>query len=228
MRRIVRFVLIVIASGLLAVLALIGTGWLAVQYQLARAQPYMSADAANLPNMEVGLVLGTAPITARRRLPTIVPNPTFVHRLDAAATLWRAGKVKYLLVSGNRTGDNDEPSAMRAGLIERGVPADVIYRDFAGYRTNDSMRRARTIFGLTRLVVVSQPKHVARALFLGHAVGIDAWGFEAGDEKRPVVFRARDELFAMTVVLVSYWDVLVGTAAREAGKPIAIGVDPPN
>lgn len=228
MRRIARLVFIAIASGLLAAFALAGTGWLAVQYQLARAKPFMSADVAKLPNMEVGLVLGTAPITVRRRLPAIVPNPTFVYRLDAAATLSRAGKVKYLLVSGNRTGDNDEPSAMRAGLIERGVPAENIYRDFAGFRTNDSMRRARAIFGLTRVVVVSQPNHVARALFLGHAVGIDAWGFEAAEERRPAAFLLRDELFAMAVVLVSYWDVLAGTAAREAGKPVAIGVDPPN
>lgn len=228
MRQVLRLVVIAIASGLLAGLALLGTGWLAVQYQIARAQPYMSADVAKLPDMEVGLVLGTAPITARRRLPTVVPNPTFVHRLDAAAALWRAGKVKYLLVSGNRTGADDEPSAMRAGLIERGVPAERIYRDFGGYRTNDSMRRARAIFGLTRVVVVSQPNHVARALFLGHAIGLEAWGFEAVDERRPTVFKPRDELRAMAVVLVAYWDVVVGTAAREGGRPIAIGVDPPN
>ena len=64
--------------------------------------------------MEVALVLGTAPIG-----PEGGPNRYFIYRLDAAAALWKAGKVKYFIVSGSDV----EPAAMRAGLIERGVPA---------------------------------------------------------------------------------------------------------
>ena len=85
------------------------------------------------------LVLGTIPYD-----PPGWPNPSFDRRLDSAADLWRAGKVKYLIVSGNREGDGyDEPTAMRDRLIARGVPSNVIYRDFAGLRTVTSIVRAR-------------------------------------------------------------------------------------
>ena len=125
----------------------------------------------------MALVLGTAPIG-----PEGGPNVYFVHRLDAAAALWKAGKVKYVIVSGS-TG---EPEAMRAGLIERGVPATAIYRDPAGYRTRDSVLRARDVFGQKRLIViVSQRFHLSRALFLARHAGIEAWGFEARDVEQP-------------------------------------------
>ena len=94
------------------------------------AAPHVTDDPAALPAIDVALVLGAAPIG-----PEGGPNRYFEYRLDAAAALWRAGKVKYFLVSGDhRPPDYDEPTAMRAGLIERGVPAGVIYRDFAGVR----------------------------------------------------------------------------------------------
>src|SRR5207249_7102952 len=73
-------------------------------------------------------------------------------------------KVKYLLLSGdNRSADYDEPTAMRAGLIKRGVPAEAIYRDFAGLRTRDSVLRAQSVFGQKRLIIVrSEERRVGK------------------------------------------------------------------
>src|SRR5581483_6108270 len=157
----------------------------------------------------------------------VAPNIPFVNRLDAAAALWRAGKIKYVIASGNRTGAYDEPTAIRDGLVERGVPAEIIYRDFAGYRTLDSLLRARDIYGVKRLVIVSQKSHDERALFLGRALGIDAWGLAVREEE-PDGPSLLERLTVAGQALLAWWDVAVATPARERGQKVAIGVDPVN
>lgn len=217
--RLILFILLGLggAALLLALLA-----WAAERRLDRLAVPYMTDDPARLPAMDVALVLGAAPIG-----PEGGPNRYFEYRLDAAAELWKSGKVKYLLVSGdNRRPDYDEPTAMRDGLVKRGVPAAAIYRDFAGVRTRDSMLRARQVFGQTRLIVVSQRFHLARALFLARESGQEAWGFEARDVAR--AYSLLTELRRYPSALRAYWDVWVETPPRHGGRPIVIGVDPAN
>lgn len=212
---------VLLVAGALALIVVL-LAWLAQRRLDALAAPYMTADAATLPEIEVALVLGAAPIG-----PEGGPNRYFERRLDAASALWRARKVKYLLVSGDRRGsDYDEPTAMRAGLIKRGVPAEAIYRDFAGIRTLDSVERAKTIFGQMRLIIVSQRFHAVRAVFLARDEGIDAWGFEARDVDNP--YSVWTILRRYPSALRAYYDVWFETPPRQGGKPIAIGVDPPN
>src|SRR3954451_18189339 len=167
---------IVLACGAVA-LALVLLAWLAERRLEQLAHPFLFDDPKGLPDVDVALVLGAAPIG-----PEGGPNRYFEYRLDAAAALWHAGKAKYLLVRGdNRRPDYDEPTAMRAGLIKRGVPAAAIYRDFAGVRTRDSVLRARTVFGQRRLVIVRQASHASRAIFRARREGIEAWGLAARD-----------------------------------------------
>lgn len=212
---------VLLMAGALALIVVL-LAWLAQRRLEALAVPYMTADVAALPEIEVALVLGAAPIG-----PEGGPNRYFERRLDAAAMLWQARKVKYLLVSGDRRGTNyDEPSAMRAGLIQRGVPAAAIYRDFAGIRTLDSVERAKTVFGQTRLIIVSQRFHAVRAVFLARDEGIEAWGFEARDVDNP--YSVWTILRRYPSALRAYYDVWFETPPRHAGTPIAIGVDPPN
>ena len=147
----------VLALGAMALLVSL-LSWLAERRLETLAASYITDDPARLPDVPVALVLGAAPIG-----PEGGPNRYFVYRLDAAAALHKAGKVKYLLVSGdNSRPDYDEPTAMREGLIKRGVPAEAIYRDFAGFRTLDSILRAESVFGQTRLIIVSQRFHLSR------------------------------------------------------------------
>ena len=127
-------------------------------------------------------------------------------------------------MSGTRAGRYDEPTAMRAGLIERGVPAEAIYRDFGGDRTLDSIVRARRVYGQTRLIIVSQRFHLARALFLALHEGIDARGFEARDVDQP--YSTFTELRRYPSAMRAYWDVWNGMRAEEVGKPVRIEVDP--
>jgi len=203
------------------VLGVVLLGWLAERKMERKAEADSTSYIAHAHSLKVALVLGTAPIG-----PEGGPNRYLVYRLDAAAALWKAGKVKYLLVSGNRDGDYDEPSAMLEGLIKRGVPAEAIYRDFAGYRTRDSVLRARDVFGQAEILVVSQRFHVGRALFIAHHEGIHAWGFDARDVDQP--YSIVTPLRRYPSALMAYVDMYLKRPASEGGAPIAIGVDPPS
>ncbi len=106
--------------------------------------------------------------------------------MDTAAALYHAGKVKHLLVSGDNSRKTyDEPTAMRDALIARGVPSAAITLDYAGFRTLDTMARARAVFGLRRCTIVTDDFHLPRSLFLAEAHGLDA----AGCQSAPVPWR---------------------------------------
>ncbi|MEU9758879.1 ElyC/SanA/YdcF family protein [Streptomyces sp. NPDC047987] len=105
------------------------------------------------------------------------PTPYLAHRLDAAIDLYRAGKVKVVLVTGDNSREEyDEPDAMRTYLRAHGVPDGRIVSDFAGFDTWDSCVRARKIFGVDRAVLVTQGFHIRRAIALCRSAGIDAYG----------------------------------------------------
>lgn len=130
-----------------------------------------------VPQNEVALVLGTSKMTARGST-----NLHFNQRIGAAAALYRSGKVRHLLVSGdNHVAGYDEPTDMRDALVAAGVPAAVITRDYAGFRTLDSVVRARQVFGLTRFTIVTEEFHCARALWIARQHGLDAVAFAAPD-----------------------------------------------
>ncbi|MFG3661087.1 vancomycin high temperature exclusion protein [Streptomyces sp. NPDC047706] len=105
------------------------------------------------------------------------PSPYLAHRLDAAAELYRAGRVKVVLVTGdNSREDYDEPDAMRAYLTRNGVPDARIVSDYAGFDTWDSCVRARKIFGVEEAVLISQGFHIRRAVALCEAAGVVSYG----------------------------------------------------
>jgi SanA protein len=188
-----------VSTLVIAVLA-VGLAWLADRSLDGYAAPYMDADPARLPAVETALVLGAAPIG-----PEGGPNRYLAYRLDAAAALWKAGRVKSLIASGAREGQYDEPTYMRERLIERGVPAEAIELDFLGSRTFDSVTRVRRAYGMTRIIIVSQRFHVARAIFLARKNGVEAWGLEARDVDR--AYSIFTELRRYPSALRAYWDV---------------------
>jgi SanA protein len=109
-------------------------------------------------------------------------NLFYKYRIQAALELYRAGKVEFILVSGdNSTEHYNEPESMRDDLIAAGVPASRIFLDYAGFRTLDSIVRCKAIFGEDNIVVISQRFHNARALFLADHKGMHAIGYNAGD-----------------------------------------------
>ncbi|MEM6766332.1 MAG: ElyC/SanA/YdcF family protein [Bacteroidota bacterium] len=129
----------------------------------------------DLPVNEVAIVLGTSKYVKSGR-----ENLFFTYRMDAAANLYTSGKVKHIIISGdNRVKYYNETRDMKKALLERGVPEQVITMDFAGFRTLDSIIRAREVFGQDKLTVISQKFHNQRAIFIAKANGIEAVGFNA-------------------------------------------------
>jgi SanA protein len=144
---------------------------------VAQASPFVSDQLARLPHAKVGLLLGCS-----ERLNDGRPNLFFQRRIAAAVELFRAGKIDYLLVSGdNSRADYDEPGDMRRALVAAGVPSSRIVRDSAGFRTLDSVVRAKEVFGLRRFTIISQRFHDLRAVYLARRRGIEAYGFAAAD-----------------------------------------------
>jgi SanA protein len=135
------------------------------------------SDIDLLPYRRIGLLLGTSPALSDGRA-----NPFYKNRLMAAAALIRAGKIKYLIISGhNGTRAYNEPESMRSDLIKLGVDSTVFYLDYAGFRTFDSIKRLKEIFGQDSVTVISQKFHNERAIFIAGNEGINAIGFNARD-----------------------------------------------
>ena len=141
------------------------------------AQGRVFRSIESVPANDVGLVLGTGKMTRQGR-----PNLHFSQRMTAAAVFYRSGKVHHLLVSGdNHIAGYDEPTDMRDALIGAGVPANIITRDYAGFRTLDSVMRAQSVFGLTNFTIVTEEFHCPRALWIARRHGLDAVAFAAPD-----------------------------------------------
>ncbi|MFJ9584392.1 SanA/YdcF family protein [Streptomyces acidicola] len=155
----------------LCVLALLPATWVFV----AAGDRLRTTDS--VPRTDVAVVFGAG-------LWNSEPSPPLARRLDAAAELYRAGRIEVVLVSGdNSREDYDEPDAMRAYLTERGVPDARIVSDYAGFDTWDSCVRARKIFGVDRAVLISQGFHIRRAVALCEEAGVRSYGVGVADRR---------------------------------------------
>jgi len=170
----------VAVAFLVALVTLICNWW--VVYN-TRDQTYFSID--KLPANDVGLVLGTSKFVASGK-----ENLFFRYRMEASARLWKAGKVKFLILSGNNDSEYyNEPADMQRALIKLGVPASIMTLDYAGYRTFDSVVRCKEVFNQEKITIISQNFHNARALFIGNKEGMQAVAFAAQDVPDGYSFR---------------------------------------
>lgn len=143
---------------------------------IGSTERYRYDAVAAVPSRPVALVLGAG------LNPDGTPSGMLADRIDAAAALLRAGRVRGLLFSGdNGTIEHNELASMQRYAIAHGVPAGRIVLDYAGFDTYDSCFRARRIFGIRRAVVVTQEFHLARATYLCRSMGIDAVGLAEPD-----------------------------------------------
>ncbi|NDV64803.1 vancomycin high temperature exclusion protein [Bacteroides sp. 224] len=173
-------------------------------------------NTSDIPFNNVGLLLGTSPVLSNGNT-----NLYFKYRIEAAAALYKAGKVKYFLVSGdNRKKDYNEPLEMKNALIERGVPEEVIYLDYAGFRTLDSMVRAKQVFGQTKFTIISQRFHNERAIYIAGRHDIETIGFDAKDVRVKTGIKTRiREWFARVKVFV---DLVINKKPRFLGEEVHI------
>ena len=134
-------------------------------------------NVEDVPAREFGLLLGTARLVKGK-----YRNDYFYKRIRAAADLYRAGKIRRIIVSGdNSRTDYNETGDMKRELVAEGVAPEDVLMDYAGFRTLDSVVRARNLYSASEFTVISQEFHVERAVYLADRHGIDAIGFAAED-----------------------------------------------
>lgn len=211
------FFRLVIRWGLicaLAVLAIIGLCNLIV-IQSAKGRIY--DDVEKIPYNKVGLVLGTIP-----KLSNGNDNYYYKCRMQATADLYFAGKISYIIASGdNHIKEYNEPECMLNSLVALGVPDTVIYLDYAGFRTFDSMIRAKKVFMQDSITVISQHWHNQRAIYVARKQGMDIIGFDAKDA---IVRKAyiKNHIREMLAKVKAVVDVYFGKQPHFLGDPVII------
>jgi len=211
---------ILVSTILFAGLILLTTAYCDKQVETA-SNGRIYSDPTQIPHNHVGLLLGTGKYLVGGYL-----NPYYKYRIDAATELMKAGKVEYLIISGdNGRKEYNEPEMMRSDLIAAGVDSARIFLDFAGFRTFDSMVRLKEIFSQSSVTVISQEFHNQRALFIAGKEGIAAVGYNAQDVAAKAGLRTQiREKFARVKVFVDY---LFGTKPKFLGPKVKIPGDRP-
>ena len=190
-----------------SILVLAGNIWV-----IKSTEDKVFSDYRQLPDNEVGLVLGTS-----NKLTNGSPNPFFENRIKTAAALYHEKKVSHFILSGdNRTRYYNEPMEMKKALVKLGVPASAITLDYAGLRTLDSVVRSKEIFGQNRITIITQPFHCYRAIFISNYYDIDAVAVVASEPAQEEAFKVyfREYLARTKAILDLY---ILKTAPRHLG-----------
>lgn len=154
------------------------------------------------------------------------PTAILRDRVETAADLYFRGKVEKILMSGdNRFEYYNEPEAMRQYALSLGVPNTAIAMDFAGRRTYDTCYRAKAIFGANEALLVTQKFHLPRALFLCNALGLDAYGIEANNNRYRrlslMIWNFREQI----ATIGAFVDVYVSNPLPVLGVPEPLFVE---
>lgn len=173
------------------------------------------SDVTLIPKNKVGLLLGTAKFKDKGRH---IINPYYQNRIDATVALYMAGKIDYIIVSGDSATYYNEPAEMKADLISRGVPAERVYVDNAGFRTLDSILRCRDIFNEHSVTIISQQFHNQRALYIANHKHVNAIAYNAADGGSKTESVLREKLARVKMM----YDLLFNTQARYYGQQIEI------
>lgn len=203
------FCLLLLASVPLAII-------ICNQKIVAAADGKLYNNTNEIPYNKVGLLLGTSKLSGDGYI-----NLYYDYRIKAAVDLIKSGKIKYLIISGdNKTADYNEPEMMRRDLIEAGVDSSLIYLDFAGFRTFDSIVRLHEVFGQDSVTVISQAFHNERALFIASKESVYAIGFNAADVDKSMGMKTqlREKLARVKV----YLDYLTNKQPKYLGAPVVI------
>lgn len=165
---------------------------------------------SKVPSRDCALVLGTSP-----KMRSGIANPYFTARMDAVGTLYHHGKIKKIIVSGEKSENYDEPAAMKRFLVyTEGVPENIIIEDPKGFNTHKSILRCKNVYGQKNVIIVSQGFHNLRALFFARNNGMNALGFDAQDvSKNESFYRNHTREFFARVLAVFYY--VLGISPEE-------------
>lgn len=199
--------------GLLVLFVTISNIWI-----WASTRDRVYSDIDNLPENDAALVLGTSRFTTDGN-----ENPYFKYRIQLAAELYKKGKVKYIIVSGdNNTKYYNEPKEMRDALLLYGIPYGKIILDYAGFRTLDSMIRCKEIFGQEKVTVITQKFHTFRAIFIGDFYGMETTAIAARAlPLRKSLFMELREALARSKAIIDLY--ILHESPKFLGKKETIG-----
>ncbi|MFA6094423.1 MAG: ElyC/SanA/YdcF family protein [Candidatus Paceibacterota bacterium] len=173
---------------------------------------YIHTSISRVPEVPVALVLGSS-VTNSKLMPVALD------RANTAIELYDAGKVKLILVSGdNGTRSYNEVIPVKKYLVSQGVPEEKIFLDYAGFDTYDSLYRAKEIFGVTNLVIVTQAFHLPRAVYIARSLGLTAFGMSA-DKREYLLKNSVREWFANIKAL---YQIDTGAQATVLGERIQL------
>jgi SanA protein len=192
------------------------TAW--ANYKIEKeTRAFVTSKIEELPKCKTALLLGTSKILRHQQV-----NEYFYRRINATVNLYMSGKIKYIIVSGDNSTDNyNEPADMKKDLMKCGIPDSAIYLDYAGFRTFDSVVRAKEIFGQDTVIMVSQEFHNQRAIYLAQKIGMLAYGYNAEDVDSSTGFKTRfREFFARLKVFI---DIYTNAKPKFLGEKIKIG-----
>lgn len=177
-------------------------------YALTSGRTY--TKISKVPPRDCALVLGTSP-----KMRSGVANPYFVARMDAVGTLYHHGKIKKIIVSGEKSENYDETEAMTKFLVyNEGVPENIIIKDPKGFNTHKSILRCKNVYKQKNVIIVSQGFHNLRALFFARNNGMNALGFDAQDvSKNESFYRNHTREFFARVLAVFYY--VLGISPEE-------------
>ncbi len=179
-----------------------------------KSSSYIYEDTKDVENIETALILGAA-VYSDGDL-----TPVYQHRVDKAIELYRADKVSKILASGdNSTVEHNEVNPVRDYLLAEGIPDVDIYLDHAGFDTYSTMYRARDVFKVSSVVIVTQSFHLPRAVFIARALGIEAYGVPANDG-RVTAFNYFREVFANEKAV---FNIIFNREPKYLGEAIPIG-----
>lgn len=207
-----RILYTILATGLIGMAAIL----LIHTYisKVAKEQSY--SELSEVPAKRTALVLGTSKYLTNGRI-----NLYYKYRIDAVVALYKQGKVKFILISGdNGTRQYNEPISMKNDLIAAGIPEEVIFLDYAGFRTLDSIVRCLKVFGQKDVIIVSQQFHNERALYLANHFGLNAIAFNAKDVSTQYGFKTqvRERLARVKMMI----DLVIGKQPKFLGEKVEI------
>lgn len=208
-----KFLKIILATAIVLCIVLVATDyWIS-----HKAEGYLYSKVADIPKNKVGLLLGTS-----KYIVTGGINPYYTYRIDAAVALFKAGKIDYILISGDNSHISyNEPDTFKKDLVKRGIPENKIVLDYAGFRTLDSVIRAKKVFGQYSMTIISQKFHNQRAIYIAKNFDIDAIAFNAKDVTNRYGLKTRlREYLARSKAFI---DIVFNVGPKFLGEKIPIG-----
>ncbi len=206
-----------ILLGVIAALFLLSQAVFISIYRHVRGEAgkFIVEEIEAVPSAATCIVLGAA-VYEDGRISDVLYD-----RLMKALDLYRAGKVKKILLSGDHsTFEYNEVSQMRDFIVRRGVPFGALLLDHGGFNTYSSMVRARKVFHADDCIVVTQRFHLHRALYIARRAGLRAWGYPA--DRRRYLYRRRYAVREYLAGVKAFLDLMVGREARSEGRAVPL------